>query len=734
MCRPSAWVSIAGPRPVPYGIRIRLASLGASYRRIVMYWCGALGFFLTILIAGRSEGREILVADPTDAALGEAVTACRNEVSRHCTLRAAVTVANEEEGPDTIKLRVETAKLERQGVDDGNASGDLDVAGDLTIVGEFPGTTIDGVDKVRLIEVLSGSLTLEKLALRNGLAEALAGSPCSAQGGAVCARAGTALHLKGVTVESSLATHGGALAVHGDAVLEASTVKDNQATSSSGGIAFEGGTLTILASTVQGNTAMGSVGGGISAGPAELVRIERSAIVGNKATVDGGGIAMTSGRLEAENVTVSGNEAVVGRGGGIGLEDTASAALNNVTVVRNKAAGGGGGIYAAATADVAIFNSLLIGSTPDDCAGTFLGGAPNLVQLGQGCTMKGVVATVGEAQIGDLTGAPPGHPLVDDPKIKPDDEKAIGRGDPASCTKQDQRGGSRFDPQHGDGACDLGAIEFLADGDGDGVPDRDDSCPNVKNSGKDDDPLDPLDPTKKGDGIDDACDPDPNRPARDGWNGDDDDDGALNWEDQCADTPAIEGIVECSGIERIADAKGCSPGQTCDCTFRVKPSATDTDGVPWKSFKNWRKCVTKGVRGAMKAGLSRVCAKAVRRTMIATGRDQKCGKPRHQKGDPDGDGICMTCTPPQKDNCPHAYNPSQRDEPDGDGIGNACDPDDDDDGRPDRIDNCPLHSNRSQWDADCDGLGNPCDPDDDNDGIPDDIDETPIDKHPAPCR
>lgn len=89
-------------------------------------------------------------------------------------------------------------------------------------------------------------------------------------------------------------------------------------------------------------------------------------------------------------------------------------------------------------------------------------------------------------------------------------------------------------------------------------------------------------------------------------------------------------------------------------------------------------------------------------------------------GVPDRSDNCPTTANPDQsdldfdgrgdacDNCPATFNPSQEDG-DGDGLGDACE-DSDGDGIFDSADNCPTVSNPDQSDSDFDGLGDACDP------------------------
>lgn len=75
----------------------------------------------------------------------------------------------------------------------------------------------------------------------------------------------------------------------------------------------------------------------------------------------------------------------------------------------------------------------------------------------------------------------------------------------------------------------------------------------------------------------------------------------------------------------------------------------------------------------------------------------------NRRVDQDEDGV-----PDYIDNCPDVFNPDQADM-NGDGVGDACTPDTDQDGYPDDSDNCPYIPNPNQMDTDLDGLGDVCD-------------------------
>ena len=300
------------------------------------------------------------------------------------SLREAITLANAATHADTIVLGTGTYKIAIVGADeDGNATGDFDIAQDMTIAGQGAGiTTVDGAGLDRIFDLLGPiSVTFADLSLRHGAVQDAGGAiqaltanfqvvDCtlsdnsSVEGGAINADDGNvsligstvsrnvaedngggirlggglrigsgALTLSQSTVQRNLADgDGGGIYDHGAATLTGSTVGDNQSGTSGGGIAAT--TVTLTNSTVRDNIT-GGLGGGISCSAA--ANLTGCAVSDNQAATFGGGIA-TAGTATLKRTTVSGNSA----GNDCGGIDALTAILTNTTVSDNLAANGAG--------------------------------------------------------------------------------------------------------------------------------------------------------------------------------------------------------------------------------------------------------------------------------------------------------------------------------------------------------------------------------------------------------
>lgn len=161
-----------------------------------------------------------------------------------------------------------------------------------------------------------------------------------------------------------------------------------------------------------------------------------------------------------------------------------------------------------------------------------------------------------------------------------------------------------------------------SDGDGDGVPDAEDNCPDVPN---------PDQADGDGDGIGDACDETPGGPDEDG-------DGIPDADDNCPGVPNPD----------QADSDGDGIGDACDEDTPGGPDG-DGDGVP-DEVDNCPDVPNPTQLDSDGDGIGDAC-------------DDTPNGP-----DDDGDG-----TPDADDNCPGVANPDQLDS-DGDGLGDACDP------------------------------------------------------------
>ena len=250
-----------------------------------------------------------------------------------CSLREAMIAANAIAGADTIFLPPGTYTLTRAGAfEDASATGDLDIASTITITGTGKGSKIiqaattagAGIDRV--FHVVSGSLTLNDVTIKNGRAPGGAA-------GATCGPLGPC-----------------------------PSTSNGKAGQKGGGI-FNAGTLTLNRVTVSNNWA----GAGGKAGnlTCTLLGPKCSSTGGNGG--DGGGVFNT-GSLTINNSTFSGNRA--GNGGAFGTETCASSCSS-----LSGLGGDGGGVFNSGTAPVTVTKSTFSSNSGDtgiNCAGPTL--------------------------------------------------------------------------------------------------------------------------------------------------------------------------------------------------------------------------------------------------------------------------------------------------------------------------------------------------------------------------
>jgi len=298
---------------------------------------------------------------------------------RDCTLREAITKANNHAGIDTIVLQGgKTYGLSLSnlaGEEDANATGDLDVVRSLTIKSSNAKlATVDANSIDRVFEIGTNSpvsATFRRVTITDGHAQLTAhgggidseyggtlklikskvvGNRTDSEGGGIAADGGTLKVIRSVIGHNSAtqpAQNAGGIegepgATQNEVIsISRSRIVDNHAGSNGGGV-YAYHRLTISRSIVRGNTA-GVQGGGIyNFGKATITR---STIADNRATANvGGGIHNAEGRLIVRSSTLNGNVAANNDGGGIENYDTAI--LVNDTITRNRAGGNGGGIDA----------------------------------------------------------------------------------------------------------------------------------------------------------------------------------------------------------------------------------------------------------------------------------------------------------------------------------------------------------------------------------------------------
>ncbi|NQV27466.1 MAG: hypothetical protein HQ518_24210 [Rhodopirellula sp.] len=280
-------------------------------------------------------------ADNFDNIFGDGVAADNQGVD---SLRAAIQETNALAGPDTIYLTSGTFTLSFDGHDDDNAiAGDLDITGDLTIIGAgAENTIIDAGDIDRVFDIFSSAnVSISGVTIRNG----------TARNGAGIRNTGT-LTLKDSIVEDNIAegafdSVGGGIANSqgGTVTLDGVIVRNNTSEIHGGGLYSTDSTVTIINSIFENNSTEMD-GGGISVFNGTL-DMTGGAIRNNAAALDGGGLSMESAIVSLTEVSVSNNTATE-QGGGINVfGDGAQLRIFTSTIADNSATYEGGGIRAA---------------------------------------------------------------------------------------------------------------------------------------------------------------------------------------------------------------------------------------------------------------------------------------------------------------------------------------------------------------------------------------------------
>ncbi len=486
------------------------------------------------IVASLLAGLFVVAPAPRALAATITVTTTNDELNSDgdCSLREAIQAANTDSvadacpagsvsQADTIIMPSGTYTLAIAGQnEDGSATGDLDITGDLTINGAGANiTVVDGNNIDRVVHVLPGAtviisgvtltggktpdgafgggvynlgaLTLSNSAVKSSTA--YASSCINSQGGGVY-NAGS-LTVSNSSVVSNTATLGGGILNSGALTITGSTINGNN--SSNGGGVRNSGTLTVTSSVINGNQAsvfcqislgvqVGNLGGGVF-NLASLTLTDSS--IGNN--VDNGGsiynypasaqtiivrstvnwnshvgVINQSGVVELSNSTISGN----GREGIKNITSGGQVTLVNSTATAN--AGNNGGLVNASSATFVVRNSIVagnLGTATPDISGSFTSDGYNLIGKSDGGIgftndvngdQVGTSAMPINPQIGPLQnngGPTQTHALLPgSPAIDAGNPATPGSGGSA-CLTTDQRGNAR--PQGV--SCDIGAYELV---------------------------------------------------------------------------------------------------------------------------------------------------------------------------------------------------------------------------------------------------------------------------------
>jgi predicted outer membrane repeat protein len=311
-----------------------------------------------------------------------------NEAPGDCTLREAVSSANESSDLSTISFDnnvISAGAITLQGTQLPM------VVSNLTVQGA--GMAINGTDTVtvpppcdpcnaitlfRFFEVDSSSLIINDLSLRQGFADS---------GGAILVGGGSTLELNDSTLTNSVANRGAGLSAEpgSQVILNNSTIRSNRADDIGGGIyAGTGATVTINHSNLDGNFTNDSSAScqitesipyiDVQCGGAGMFLVSAMVTL-NNSTLDhnvagdggvGGGISSHGGILAINNSTLSGNQ-----GSALYSKQT-NFNISNSTLSGNSEPTSGGGVWALSNSEGQITNSTFVDNVAGQGGGLFI--------------------------------------------------------------------------------------------------------------------------------------------------------------------------------------------------------------------------------------------------------------------------------------------------------------------------------------------------------------------------
>lgn len=324
-----------------------------------------------------------------------------------CSLRAAVMETNALAGADTVTIGTGgMISLTTTGAgENAAATGDLDIAGDLTIVGN--GAVIDGQDSDMIFHVLIGATAdISDVTLQNGWGSLVGGaiynqgdltlSSCVAWANASTSEGGAIKNVSSLTIDDcqfheNASDRGGAIYSVGDLDITNSDFFLNEGWSHGGAVYATGGaSLTNITDSTFADNVAGQRGGGVAVLSAlnvsdcrfennfagtmggglymytdsAVVDVFRSDFVGNSAD-DGGGIHNFWGDLTLRRVGVWNNTAT---GSGGGVYDSGPLVALRGAIYDNDAASGGG-LYVFGGDDLLLKNMTISGNTATGSGG-----------------------------------------------------------------------------------------------------------------------------------------------------------------------------------------------------------------------------------------------------------------------------------------------------------------------------------------------------------------------------